>query len=143
MDYVNDLGFGLLSGAAYAAVGLTLLAVGYVAIDLVTPGRLSTLIYVDRNTNSAAVVGSGLIAIATIVTTAIVVSEDSLGEGLASVAGYGLLGVVLLVLSFLVLDRVTPGDLGAIVCDPERHPAVIVTVTSHLAVGAIVAAAIS
>ena len=56
MDFVNDLAFGLLSGLAYAAVGLVLLAVGYAAIDLITPGRLGQLIYVERNANAAAVV---------------------------------------------------------------------------------------
>ncbi len=143
MDFLNDLAFGLFSGLAYGAVGLVLMALGYRAIDLLTPGRLGTLIYTERNTNAAAVLASGLVAIAAIVTVAICTSEDELGEGLASVGGYGLLGVLLLMVSFAVVDRFTPGDLGAIVCDAERHPAVIVTVASHLAVGAIVAASIS
>jgi branched-subunit amino acid permease len=143
VDFVNDLAFGLLSGLAYALVGLVLLALGYGAIDLITPGRLGQLIYVERNANAAAVVASGLVAIATIVTTAILTSHDELGRGLASAGGFGLLGVALLVLSFLVVDRLTPGDLGDICTDDRRHPAVLVTVANYLAVGAIVAAAIS
>ena len=143
MDFVNDLAFDLLSGLAYGAVGLALLALGYVAIDLLTPGRLSDLIYRDRNWNAAFVVGSGLVAIATIQVTAILTSHDDLDQGLAYSGAFGVLGVLLLVISFVVLDRLTPGDLGAIVCDRERHPAVVVTVANHIAVGAIVAAAIS
>jgi len=143
MDFLNDLAFDLLAGLAYGAVGLVLLAAGYVAIDLLTPGRLSDLIYRDRNWNAAAVVASGLIAIATIVVTAILTSHDDLDKGLVYAGSFGLLGVILLVISFLVVDKFTPGDLGELVCDQDRHPAVVVTVANHIAVGAIVAAAIS
>ena len=143
MDFVNDLAFDLLAGLAYGAVGLALLALGYGAIDMLTPGRLTDLIYRDRNWNAALVVGSGLVAIATIQVTAILTSHDDLDKGLAYAASFGVLGVLLLVISFMVLDRLTPGDLGDIVCDRERHPAVVVTVANHIAVGAIVAAAIS
>ena len=73
-------------------VGLVLLAAGYVAIDLLTPGRLSDLIYRDRNWNAAAVVASGLIAIATIVVTAILTSHDDLDKGLAYAGSFGMLG---------------------------------------------------
>jgi uncharacterized membrane protein YjfL (UPF0719 family) len=143
VDFLNDLAFDLLAGLAYGAVGLVLLAAGYVAIDLLTPGRLGDLIYQDRNWNAAAVVASGLIAIATIVVTAILTSHDDLDKGLVYAGSFGLLGVILLVISFLVVDKFTPGDLGELVCDQNRHPAVVVTVANHIAVGAIVAAAIS
>ena len=143
MDFVNDLAFDLLAGLAYGALGLVLLALGYFVIDLLTPGRLSDLIYRDRNWNAAAVAASGLVAIATINVTAIITSHDDLDKGLAYAATFGVLGVVLLAVSFVVVDKFTPGELGEIVCAPERHPAVVVTVVNHIAVGAIVAAAIS
>lgn len=143
MDFLNDLAFDLLSGLAYGALGLVLLALGYGAIDLLTPGRLSDVIYRERNWNAAAVVASGLVAIATINVTAIITSHDDLDKGLAYSGAFGLLGIVLLAVSFVVLDKFTPGELGEIVCSPERHPAVVVTVANHVAVGAIVAAAIS
>jgi len=143
LDFLNDLAFDLLSGLAYGALGLVLLALGYGAIDLLTPGRLTDLIYRERNWNAGAVVASGLVAIATILVTAIITSHDDLDKGLAYAGSFGVLGVILLVVSFLVVDKLTPGDLGEIVCDVERHPAVVVTVANHIAVGAIVAAAIS
>ena len=98
MDFLNDLAFDLLAGLAYGAVGLVLLAAGYVAIDLLTPGRLGDLIYRDRNWNAAAVLSSGLIAIATIVVTAILTSHDDLDKGLVYVR-----------------------ELRAAGCDPARH----------------------
>jgi uncharacterized membrane protein YjfL (UPF0719 family) len=143
VDFLNDLAFDLLSGLAYGALGLVLLALGYGAIDLLTPGRLSDVIYRERNWNAAAVVASGLVAIATINVTAIITSHDDLDKGLAYSGAFGLLGIVLLAVSFVILDKFTPGELGEIVCAPERHPAIIVTVANHVAVGAIVAAAIS
>lgn len=143
MTVLNDLATGVLAALAYAAVGIVLLVLGFVALDLVTPGRLRALIYDQRNTNAALVLASGLVAIAAIVTTAILTSADDLGTGLVNAACYGVLGVVLLALSFLLVDRLTPGDLGAIVTQDRLHPAVFVTVAMHLSVGAIVAAAIS
>jgi uncharacterized membrane protein YjfL (UPF0719 family) len=143
VDYLSDLAFDLLAGLAYGALGLVLLALGYGAIDLLTPGRLTDLIYRDRNWNAGAVVASGLVAISTILVTAIVTSHDDLDKGLAYAGSFGILGIVLLVVSFLVVDWLTPGKLGEIVCDESRHPAVVVTVANHIAVGAIVAAAIS
>jgi uncharacterized membrane protein YjfL (UPF0719 family) len=143
VDFLNDLAFDLLSGLAYGALGLVLLALGYAAIDLLTPGRLSDVIYRERNWNAAAVVASGLVAIATINVTAIITSHHDLDKGLAYSGAFGLLGIVLLAISFVVVDKFTPGELGEIVCAPERHPAVVVTVANHVAVGAIIAAAIS
>ena len=140
---LTDLAAGLLSGLAYGAAGITLLVIGYVVIDVLTPGKLGELIYAQRNANAALVLASGLIAIAGIVTTAIVTSDDEFSRGIANTVGYGLLGVVLLAISFVVIDKLTPGKLGVICTDEEPHPAVYVTMAAHLAVGAIVAAAIS
>jgi len=143
VDVLTDLVEGMLSGLGYCAIGLVLLAVGYKVLDALLPGDLSTQIYAERNTNAALVAAAALIALGTIVTTAIVTSHEEIGRGAVDAAGYGLLGVVLLALTFTVMDRLTPGDLGLICTSPERHPAVYVTMATLVTVGAIVAAAIS
>ena len=143
MDVLSDLADGMLSGLAFAAIGLALLVVGYKVLDALLPGDLSAQIYTERNANAALVVAAGLVALGTIVTTAIVTSADEFGRGVANTAGYGLLGVVLLALSFVIMDRLTPGNLGVICTSSERHPAVYVTVATLLTVGAIMSAAIS
>ena len=140
---MSDLAEGLLSGVGYGLVGMVLLVVGYRVLDALIPGDLRGLIYTERNTNAALVVSSALVALAAILTTAIVTSDDRFVEGIADTVGYGLLGVAMLALPFVVADRLTPGNLGVICTEEERHPAVYVTVAFHLAVGAIVAAAIS
>jgi uncharacterized membrane protein YjfL (UPF0719 family) len=143
MDALNDLGSELLTGLAYGVVGLGLLLHGYLVIDLLTPGRLGDIVYVARSANAAVVVASGLLAIGAIVTTAILTSEDDFVRGLLGAAGYGLLGIVLLAVSFAVIDRLTPGDLGAMLTDQGWHPAALITAAAHLALGGVVAASIS
>lgn len=143
MEALSDIGTGLVSGLAYGVVGIVVFVLGYFALDLVTPGKLGDIVYIDRSSNAALVVASGLLAVGTIVTTAILTSEEGILAGLLSTFGYGLLGVVLVAFSFMVIDWVTPGDLGAMLMDTQPHPAVYVTVAAHVSVGAIVAAAIS
>ena len=143
MDLFTDLAGDIAAGLAYCGVGLVLLAVGFFVIDVLIPGDLADLIYRERNFNAAVTVASGLVAIGTIVVVAILTSEDSLGEGLASTAAFGVLGILLLAIAFKLVDLVTPGELGEICSDPEHQPAVWVTVATQLALGAVVAAAIS
>ena len=143
MDVFSDLPQGVLGSLAYTAVGLVIMALGYKVTDVLTPGNLTQLIYGDRNRNAALLVSSGVLALAAIVTTAILTSENELGAGLVSAFVYGLLGVVLLAVSFKVMDLLTPGDLGVICTDADAHPAIWLTAAAHLAVGAVVAAAIS
>ncbi len=139
----STIGAGLLSALAFGAVGTLLLALGYVLVDLVTPGKLHQQIWADRNRNAALVLVSGLAGVAIIVTTAIVTSEDGLAAGLLSTALYGVLGIVFMAVAFLLLDVATPGRLGALLVQEEPHPAVWITATINLALGAIIAAAIS
>ncbi|WP_435829201.1 DUF350 domain-containing protein [Actinocatenispora sera] len=134
---------GLLSALAYGGVGIALLALGYLLVDLITPGNLRRQIWEQRNRNAALVLVSGLAAVAIIVTTAILTSEDGLLLGLLSTALYGVLGILVMAVAFVLLDLATPGRLGALLVDEVPHPAVWVTAAVNLAVGAITAAAIS
>jgi uncharacterized membrane protein YjfL (UPF0719 family) len=144
MEYWEDLGNDLAAGLLYGVVGIGLMAIGYWMIDLLTPGHLGRQLAVDRNRNAGVIVGSALLAIGLIVTSAIIASEGSLLEGLGQSAGFGLVGIVLLGLAFGVIDLITPGKLGESVMGEEGHePMVYVTAAGLLSVGGIVAAAIS
>ncbi|WP_203856634.1 DUF350 domain-containing protein [Plantactinospora mayteni] len=140
---MTTLATDLLATLAYGVVGLLLMAVGYLLVDVATPGRLHELIWADRNRNAALLLASNLAGVGVIVTTAIVVSHDGLVEGLVSCAAYGLLGLLIMAGAFMLLDLATPGQLGEILVDPEPHPAVWVSAVVHLATGAVIAAAIS
>jgi uncharacterized membrane protein YjfL (UPF0719 family) len=128
--------------ATYGLVGLVLMAVGFALVDALTPGNLREQVWVERNRNAAVLLASNLIGVGAIVATAIAASEDDWGAGLVSTVAYGLLGLVLMGLSFLVIDSVTPGGRGAVMAEETLHPAVIVNAASHLAVAAIVAVSI-
>ncbi len=143
MDLLDDLVRGVLATLAYAAVGTFVLAVGYVVLDAITPGNLRHLVYADHNRNAAVLAGANVLAVAGIVTTAIVTSDDDLGRGVADSLVYGLLGIALLAVSFKVLDRLTPGNLGEICTDPQGTSAVYVTAAFQVGLGAVLAAAIS
>ncbi|MEU4714586.1 DUF350 domain-containing protein [Micromonospora purpureochromogenes] len=133
----------LLVTLAYGVVGVVLMAVGYVLVDVATPGKLHELIWTERNRNAALLLASNLAGVGVIVVAAIAASADDFVLGLVGAAAYGLLGLIIMAGAFLLLDAATPGRLGEILVDPEPHPAVWVSAVVHLATGAIIAAAIS
>lgn len=138
----NDLGTDLVAALAYGVVGIALMALGYVLVDVATPGRLRDLIWVERNRNAAVLLGSGLVGTGVVVVAAIVASDGHLARGLVSTAAYGLVGLALMAVSFVLLDAVTPGKLGDVLCDPQPHPAAWVSAAAHVGLAAIIAAAI-
>ncbi len=144
MDYWEDLATELAAGLLYGVVGIVLLALGYRLIDLLTPGHLGRQLCEDRNRNAGVIVSAAMLAIGIIVTSAIIASDGDLEKGLGQSAGFGLVGIALLGVAFVVVDLITPGKLGDIVMGEDGHePMVFVTGAALLAVGGIVAAAIS
>jgi len=144
MSYWTDLAESLAAGLLYGIVGLALLALGFLVIDLLTPGNLGRQLAVERNRNAGVIVASALVSVAIIVVSAIHASAGSLLEGLGQAAGFGMLGIALLAIAFVVIDLITPGKLGESVMGRGGHePMVLVTSAALVAVGAIVAAAIS
>jgi len=138
LELVTDLAVTL----GYAAIGILLMGIGAVLVDVATPGSLRHLIWVDRNANAAILLASNLVAVGTIAVTAIVASDGHFLQGIGSTVGYGLIGLLVMTLAFVVIDMATPGKLGALLVHPEPHPAVWITAAVHIAVGAIIAAAI-
>jgi uncharacterized membrane protein YjfL (UPF0719 family) len=128
---------------AYTGVGILLLVVGAVALDLLTPGHLARHIYEERSVNAALALaagflGQGAIAFTTIWTNA----TNGFGTALGYTVVFGLVGVALQVVAFLVLDLLTPGKLGATLMQVPFHPASLVTAAATLAVSAIIVASI-
>ncbi|MGI5120875.1 DUF350 domain-containing protein [Marinactinospora thermotolerans] len=138
-----DLLYNIGACFAYGVVGTLLMAVGYVLVDLLTPGKLHELIWVQRNRNATLIVSANTLGTAIVVASAILASEVGLVDGLITTAVYGLVGLVLMLASFLILDALTPGKLGSIVNETELHPAAWVNASAHFAVAVVVAAAIS
>lgn len=133
---------GLSAAVAYGALGVAMMALGYVLVDLATPGKLSDLIWVHRNPNAALLLVSGLIGVGVVLTTAIAASPDDLVAGLVASLGYGLLGLILMSLSFLLIDALTPGKLGDELSTEQLHPGSWVSAGAHVVIAVIIAAAI-
>ncbi|MEZ5232636.1 MAG: DUF350 domain-containing protein [Acidimicrobiia bacterium] len=138
-DALNDA----LEIAGYGVIGLVLMVAGYAVVDVLTPGKLSALIFQQRNRNAAIVTASSVGAMAIVAAMSVHSAEGDASDGLAAAAVYGVVGLVLMAVSFLVIDLLTPGKLGDIVTDPQPQPATWVTATAHLGVGLVIAAAIS
>lgn len=138
-DLMSDVG----AIAAFAVLGTALLMLGYVLVDVLTPGKLGRQIWIERNANAAMLLAANLIAVGLIVTVSIISSHDGLADGLISTAVYGVLGLVFMGLGFVALDLATPGKLGALLVQEERHPAVWVSCAAHLATAAMICAAIN
>ena len=135
-----SLGFAV----AYAAVGLVLLAAGYYALDLLTPGRLSSVIFDDRSTSAAVVASTGIVGLGGIIFTSIWTNASSgFGSALGYTVAFGVVGVLMQAIAYVVLDLLTPGKLGDVVCAPGFHPAALVAGAMQIAVALIVIASIA
>lgn len=127
---------------SYAVAGLLLMVIGYGVVDLLTPGKLHELLWVERSKNGAILVASNLFGVAIIAATAITASADHFVWGLISTFAYGLIGVGIMALSFLVIDALTPGKLGDMVHGETVHPEIWVNVSAHLGIALVMAAAL-
>ncbi|MGH3896982.1 MAG: DUF350 domain-containing protein [Pseudonocardiaceae bacterium] len=134
---------GVLATLLYFVIGFGVLGLGFLALDLITPGNLRAQVYTDRNPNAAILLGANHLALAIIVVTAIATSADSLGQGLVDSAVYGLLGVVLQAVALRLLDVFVPGHLRNLVNEPRMSGAAWAVGISLLAIGAVNAAALS
>lgn len=139
----KDIGEGLVASLAYVGVAVVLLAIGFIVLDLLSPGRLSTVIMRDRNRNAARVAAAGMLGLAIVVGTSVLTTHDDFVAGLITTTVFGLVGVLLQAAVFVTLDRLTPGKLGDVVCDAEDHPGSWLIASSLLAAGIIVATCIS
>jgi uncharacterized membrane protein YjfL (UPF0719 family) len=138
-----SLAQGAVATLLYFVVGFVVLGLGFLALDVLTPGNLRHQVYVDRNPNAAILLGANHLALAIIVVTAIMTSADSLGQGLVDSAVYGIIGVVLQAAALRLLDAFVPGHLRNLVNEPRMNGAAWAVGISLVAIGAVNAAALS
>lgn len=134
---------GVLATLLWFVVGAGVLSLGFLVLDLLTPGDLRTQVYVDKNPNAAILLAGNHLALAIIVVTAIMTSADSLGQGLVDAAVYGAVGVALQAAALRLLDALVPADLRGLVTEPRMCGAAWAVAVSLVAIGAVNAAALS
>ncbi|MFF3869541.1 DUF350 domain-containing protein [Micromonospora sp. NPDC001898] len=140
---LEDLLSGAWQSVVFGVVGVGLMAAGFGLVDLLTPGKLRELIWVRRNTNAGLLLAANQLGIAGIVFTAILTSYSDFAKGLASTVIFGLIGLLVMALAFFVLDLLTPGRLGEVICSDEPHPAAWVSAATHFGAALIVCACIA
>ncbi|HEU4347096.1 MAG TPA: DUF350 domain-containing protein [Actinoplanes sp.] len=140
---LEDLLNGAGRSVVFGLVGIGIMAIGFVMVDLLTPGKLRDLIWRDRNPNAALLLAANQLGVAVIVFTAVFTSYQDFVQGLASTVIFGIIGVAIMGFAFIVLDWLTPGKLGDVISLPERHPAATVSAATHFGAALIVAACIA
>ena len=140
---LNPVLKGVVATILYFLVGMAVLVVGFYMVDVLTPGKLRQLVFIDRRPNAVVVACAMYTALTTVIISAITNSYSQLGQGLVGVAVYGLMGVILLGIALLTLHLVIPGNFHEHVDEPELHPASFAVALMLLAVGGVTAAAVS
>jgi uncharacterized membrane protein YjfL (UPF0719 family) len=136
------LGRGALAIAAYAALGVILLIIGFYVLDLAIPGKLSQLIKVDRNPNATLLTCSGLAAVGLIVSVSIWSSGGALHEGLLATLVFGLVGIAVQTVAMVAFDKVAGISVRELVKEPNLQPGTRLLAVTHMVIGLITAAAV-
>lgn len=136
-EFAEDLG----ATFAWVGVALAIMAVGFVVVDLLTPGDLRR--QVGDNINAAIMVGAKAVAIGIIGLGAILSADDSLEDGLLDAVLYSALGIAVSVVVFLIVDHILPARMRELVREPQFTPATCVAVGVELGVALVIAGAIS
>jgi uncharacterized membrane protein YjfL (UPF0719 family) len=140
---LNPVLKGVVATILYFLVGMAVLVIGFYMVDILTPGKLRQMVFVDRRPNAVVIASAMYIALTAVIISAIANSYSQLGQGLVGVAVYGLMGVILLGIALLTLHLVIPGNFHEHVDEPELHPASFAVALMLLAVGGVTAAAVS
>lgn len=134
---LDDVGGAL----AWTLTSFLLFAVGFVIIDVLTPGHLRTQI--RDNVNASILVSAKMVAVAAIVFVSVWTAPDELGDGIVYAASQALWSLAVSVAAFLALDRLIPGGIRDVVNEPGFSPRVLVAAASEIAVALTAAVALS
>jgi uncharacterized membrane protein YjfL (UPF0719 family) len=134
----------VLQTLAYSGVGLAVLLIGFVALDLLTPGHLGSHV-MEGNRGAGLIAGTGLVSLGLILWFAIYFTGAG-WDGLVDAGVFGLVGVVTQAVGFLALDMLIPGKLADHCFDgaTERvHPAAYATAGIQLSAALVICAALT
>ena len=126
---------------AYTGVGLAVLAVGFFVLDLLTPGKLGTLV-MEGNPGAGLLAATALLSLGLILYFAIYFTGAG-WNGLDDALVFGIVGVAAQAAGFVILDLLIPGKLGNYCFETRLHPAAWVTAGIQLSVALIVCASLT
>ncbi|GAB3594375.1 hypothetical protein CFAEC_11755 [Corynebacterium faecale] len=131
---------GVVGTLAYFVLAAVILVVGFVILDLITPGKLHELVFVHHLPNAAVITVAQQVSIGIIVVTAVLNSSDNLWQGLIETAVFGALGLVIQVIVMALLEVFIPGRFRDLVEDPKLRSGAVVASVILVVVGAVNAA---
>ena len=93
----SNLMLDVLDTLVYFGLAASALCIGFIVLDLLTPGKLHRLVFVDHLPNAAFIAGGQQIALGIVVTTAVYTSSSELGlvDGLIEAAVFSIMGIIL------------------------------------------------
>ncbi|MCO5966822.1 MULTISPECIES: DUF350 domain-containing protein [Actinoallomurus] len=136
------LGKGAGAIAAYTAVGLVLLLIGFFAVDVTTPGRLTSIIRHGRNTNAALLAVCGVVGVGLVVASSIYASGGRLSEGLIATLVWGLVGIVAQQVGALIVRALFRVDVAALMRAEALEPSAVLLGATQVTIGLITAVAV-
>ena len=77
---VNPILKGAVATILYFLVGMAVLVVGFYMVDVLTPGKLRQMVFVDRRPNAVVIASAMYIALTTVIISAITNSYSQLGQ---------------------------------------------------------------
>jgi uncharacterized membrane protein YjfL (UPF0719 family) len=131
----------VLQVLAYTGVGLAVLAVGFIVLDLLTPGKLGSLV-MEGNPGAGLLAATSLLSLGLILYFAIYFTGAG-WSGLDDAAVFGVVGVAAQAVGFVVLDLLIPGKLGNYCFEAKLHPAAWATAGIQLSVALVVCASLT
>lgn len=139
----SALGQNAVAIILYFAAGVAVLGLGFLLMDVLTPGNLRTQVFRERRPNAVAIAVAIHLSLALVVASSIVASAEGLAQGLVDTLVYGVIGVLLQAATLVVVELVSPGRSRDLIKSPDLHPSAIAVGVTLLAVGIVNAAAIS
>ncbi|GLY72437.1 DUF350 domain-containing protein [Actinoallomurus iriomotensis] len=136
------LGKGAGAIAAYTALGLVLLIIGFLAVDLATPGRLTTIIRTNRNANATLLAVCGVSAVGLVVAASIFASGGKLLEGLIATLVWGLVGIAAQLVASVIVRYLLGVDVAGLMAKEKLEPSAILLGATQATVGLITAIAV-
>lgn len=133
------LGKGAGAIAAYTALGLVLLIIGFFAVDMTTPGRLTSIIKTDRNVNATLLAVCGMAGVGLVVTASIFSSGGKLLEGLIATLVWGLVGIVAQLIATMIVRLLLGIDVAALMGKEKFEPSAVLLGATQVTVGLITA----
>ena len=136
------IGRGVGAILLYAVLGVLLLLLGFWAIDVTTPGKLNRMVR-EGLPGAVLVTAAGMVSVAFIVVTAIYTSTGTLLEGVLGALIFGLVGIAAQVGGVRLMEWVTGIRIGAVLRSEVLEPEAWVVAAAHVALGLVVAVAIT